>query len=167
MTAADSLTESRRRMIVLRVPSLTHFRVRALEWLLAAITATMGVILLNPYPTLDSPIFRVLVEVMPESVWQWVFVTIGVTRLLALYRNGAWVPSPWVRMTTALLSVVIWVWVSIGCAMTGTAYLLLAIFPWFIIGDLYAVGRAAKDARLTREARAALPEAPVLMPPVQ
>lgn len=147
-------------MIVLRFPTPTHFRVRALEWFFGAVTVTMGVVLLNPYPTLDAPVFQFMLAFAPESVWQYIILGLGVARVAALYVNGAWAPSPWFRLATALACAIVWAWISLGCAQSGNAYLLLAIFPWACAADLYNVGRAAKDARMSRDALAQLPEAP-------
>lgn len=152
-------------MILLRFPTFTHFKVRALEWLFAVIVFNMGVVLLDEYPTLDSPIFSEMIRFGPESLWQWLLLGLGALRLGALYVNGAWVPSPWVRLATALLCCTVWLWITLGIAQQGTAFLLMAVFSAFIPAELYNVARAATDARLSREARLAQPEAPAILPP--
>lgn len=148
-------------MIVVRFPTVTHFRVRALEWLIAGVMLTWGVILAQPYHSLDQPQYGPLLRIGDEQFWMAVCFTIAALRLMALYVNGAWVPSPWVRMVTALFSAVFWLQVVLGVATTGIVSTGLAVYPWFLLCDLYSVGRAAQDARLSREARMAKPEAPI------
>lgn len=152
-------------MIVVRFPTATHFRVRALEWLLAGVLLTWGVILAQPYHTLTEAQYSPLLNLAPESVWTFGCFAVAISRLMALYVNGAWVPSPWVRLLTALISAVFWLQVVLSLATTGTVTTGLAVYPWFLLCDLYSVGRAAQDARLSREARMARPEAPMILPP--
>lgn len=153
-------------MIVVRFPTATHFRIRALEWLLAGVMLTWCVILAQPFDTFDQPSFSGLAAIGSEHFWTWACGLIAAARLGALYVNGAWVPSPWVRLATALLSACFWLQVVLGMAATGIVTTGLAVYPWFIFCDLYSVGRAAQDARLSREARLAKPEAPIYQPPV-
>lgn len=168
MHAADSSPWNRSHMIVLRFPTPTHFRVRALEWLLAGIMCTWAVILAQPEQSFGSAPFTALARIAPESVWVVICAAIGTSRLAALYVNGAWIPSPWVRLVTALASALFWLQVVLG--MAGPAGIVstgLAVYPWLLACDLYSMGRAAQDARLSREARALKPEAPLVIPPVQ
>lgn len=153
-------------MIVLRFPTPTHFRVRALEWGLAAVLITCALILAQPAATFDNPAFHQLARItLPgigaETLWTWACLVIGVARLLALYVNGAWVPSPWVRLACSLLSALFWTQLVLGLVGVPTVPLGLGIFPWFVVADLYSAMRAGQDARLTKEALKAKPEAPV------
>lgn len=154
-------------MIVLRFPTATHFRIRALEWLLAGVLLTWAVILAQPFDTTAQPNFAELRRIGGDTFWALVCGGIGLARLGALYVNGAWVPSPWVRMATALLSACFWLQVVLGMSASGVVTTGLAVYPWFIFCDLYSIGRAAQDARLSREERLLKPEAPVTVPPVQ
>ena len=147
-------------MIVVRFPSPTHFRVRALEWLLAGVMITWAVILFQPEQSFTNPSFHIIARLADEELVAWCCLIIGLARLAALYVNGAWVPSPWVRLFCALISAVFWLQIALGMAATATATTGLAVYPWFVLCDLYSVWRAARDARLSREVRLAQPEAP-------
>jgi hypothetical protein len=149
-------------MIVVRFPSPTHFRVRALEWLLAGVMVTWAVILFQPGDSFANPNYNAIARLADEQLVAWACLAIGVSRLVALYVNGAWVPSPWVRLFTALISAVFWLQIALGVAASGSAIpaTALAIYPWFVLCDIYSVWRAARDARLSREARMRQPEAP-------
>jgi hypothetical protein len=149
-------------MIVVRFPSPTHFRVRALEWLLAGVMITWAVILAQPDNSFANPSFATIARVANEETVALACLIIGLARLAALYVNGAWVPSPWVRLICALISAVFWLQIALGMAATDTATTGLAVYPWFVLCDLYSVWRAARDARMSREARLAQPEAPVM-----
>jgi hypothetical protein len=148
---------------ILRIPTPTHFRIRALEWGLSAMLVSCGAILFDQYDTLDAPIFSQLRAYGDDTFWGTVFLIVGLLRLLALYVNGSWMPSPWVRMITAMASAIIWGLITLGLFIQNNAYLLLAVFPWFILADIYSVGRAASDARLSRDERMNKPEAPKVM----
>jgi len=167
MTHADSPLTGHRTMsqIVLRLPTATHFRIRALEWVMAGMLVTCALVLAQPADTFANPAFADLARIAPEPVWTAILAFVGLARLFALYRNGAWVPSPWIRLFTALASAAIWTQFVLGFATVPTVPFGIGIFPWFVFADLYSVGRAADDARLSREARLAKPEAPVIVPP--
>lgn len=149
-------------MIVLRIPTPTHFRVRALEWAMAAIMVTWGLILAQPYPTFSNANFQELAAIGPEWAWAVVCVAVGVARLAALYVNGAWSPSPIARLIASILSVAFWFQITLGMAASPMLTTGLAVYPWFVAFEVYNAGRAASDARLSKEARNAKPEAPAI-----
>lgn len=148
-------------MIVLRFPTPTHFRVRALEWGLAGIMASCAVVLAQPEATFANPYFRDIARIASETVWTWALFIVAAARLFALYVNGAWRPSPWVRLAASLASALFWTQLLLGIVGVGGMPLGLAFFPWFICADLYSMMRAGQDARLSAEDRAAKPEAPL------
>lgn len=143
-------------MIIVRFPPFTHFRLRALEWGLAGILLTAGIVLLNPYPTFDQPVFVEMERVANENTWGMFCTFIGVLRIGALYVNGAWVKSPWVRLVTALVSSLVWLQITLGLTSQPVVTLGVAIFPWFIAADWYSIWRAASDAGDNRRAKAEL-----------
>lgn len=153
-------------MIVLRFPTPTHFRIRALEWGLAVIMLNVGLVLIQPADTFRNPAFHTMGRWAPESVWALGCLFFGSLRLLALWRNGAWMPSPWLRLGTSVVSALFWLQVLLGVVSASVLPLGLAFFPAFVAADLYSVWRAAQDAELSREARLAKPEAPVILPPI-
>lgn len=164
MRRADSTVTGPSHMIVLRFPTPTHFRIRALEWGLAAILLNVALVLVQPAETFSNPAFRTMEAWAPEWVWALGCGIVAVVRLAALWRNGAWEPSPWLRLGTSVLSALFWLQVLLGLVSSSVLPLGLAIFPAFIAADLYSVWRSAQDAALSREALRAKPEAPVILP---
>lgn len=140
-------------MIVVRFPPVAHFRLRALEWGLAGILLTAGIVLLNPYPTFEQPIFVEMKRIANELTWALICTMVGVVRLSALYVNGAWRKSPWIRLGTALVSSLIWLQLTLGLVSQPVVTLGVAIFPWFIAADWYSIWRAASDASENRKAK--------------
>jgi hypothetical protein len=147
-------------MIVLRIPTPTHFRVRALEWGLSWIMLAIGLCLFIPFPTLDQPAFVPIRQWGDDAFWGCVLSGLSSIRIAALWRNGGWEPSPIIRAATAVLSSAIWALFALGLA---NAFVLLPIFIGFVLADIYSVGRAASDARLTRDERLKQPEAPKVL----
>lgn len=148
-------------MIILRFPSMTHFRVRALEWQIAGISLMAAFLLLLPgYSTLDNPAFVSMRQWGGDNFWAAILGSVGIIRALALWRNGAWYPSPWIRMITAAISASIWGIVCFNLLSDMKAYLMLAPFLVMVFSDIYSVGRASSDARLSRDERLQQPEAP-------
>lgn len=144
-------------MIVLRIPTPTHYRVRALEWNAAWLMFAIGLCLFLPYPTLDQPAFVPMRSYGDDVFWGTVLCFLSSVRLLALWRNGGWEPSPTIRAVTSVLSSGVWTLFALGLQ---NAYVLLPIFIGFVMADIYSVGRAASDARMSRDERRKLPEAP-------
>lgn len=153
-------------MILLRLPTPTHFRIRALEWGLAVVLLNVGLVLVQPAATFSNPAFATMEAWAPEWVWAIGCLSTAAVRLAALWRNGAWMPSPWLRLGTSVVSALFWLQVLLGMAASSVLPLGVAIFPAFIAADLYSVWRSAQDAALSREARQAKPEAPVILPPI-
>lgn len=146
-------------MIVLRIPTPTHFRVRALEWGLSWIMLAIGLCLFHPFPTLDQPAFISIREWGGDVFWGSALTLLSSVRIAALWRNGGWVPSPIIRVFCSVFSSAIWTLFALGLT---NAFVLLPIFIGFVLADIYSVGRAATDARLSRDERLQQPEAPMV-----
>lgn len=144
-------------IISLRIPTPAHFRVRALEWGLGWIMLAIGLCLFIPYDTLDQPAFAPMRQWGDDTFWGTVLVLLSLVRLLALWRNGGWVPSPMIRAATSVLSSGVWALFALGLEK---AFVLLPIFIGFVLADMYSAGRAASDARLSRDERLKQPESP-------
>lgn len=153
-------------MIVLRFPTMTHFRVRALEWGMGVLLLNTGIVLVQPADTFANPIFHQMRELAPEWVWAVAALAVAIVRLAALWRNGAWEPTPWIRVFTAVASALFFLQITLGLLSASTSLpLAIAWLPAMVAADLYSVWRGAQDVALSREARAAKPEAPVIVPP--
>lgn len=147
-------------MLLVQFPTLTHFRVRALEWQVTGITLMAVILLLAPYQTLESEVFVGMRQWGDDNIWATVLAGIGLARFFALWKNGAWVPSPVIRGVTAALSAAVWGIICFNILSMNWGYLITAPFIGMVLSDVYSVGRAATDARLTRDERLKQPEAP-------
>jgi hypothetical protein len=150
-------------MLVVRFPPLAHFRHRVLEWALGAITLTVGMTLLHEYPTLDQPALSEMARIASEEFWAWAMILIGLARLGALWINGAWRRSPWIRAATALMCAVVWLQITLGLLNVQMVTLGIAIFPWFLVAEGYSVWRAMSDARDASENKKAKSKSPSVL----
>ena len=132
--------------LVLRIPAPSHFRVRAIEWLISGVLFSWGVILAGPTDIFGRAQFAELARVAPQHAWAMGCMLMGAARLAALIANGSWRRSPYVRMAMALGSGLFWLQISLGFVGSRVTTLGLAACPWFCLADLYSVGMAAFDA---------------------
>lgn len=142
-------------MIVVRFPPVTHFRLRIIEWALSLILLLWWVVLSQPDYSFDrQPSLALLAQIGDERFWANVCLLIALARLGALYVNGAWRKSPYIRASTAFLSSVFWMWVSIGMASAGSST-GLTVYPILMLLDWYSIWTAMDDADKARKAREA------------
>lgn len=133
-------------MIVLRIPKPTHFKARQFEWGMAVLLLVWAAnVALSP-TAFDQPTLAAMRNT--AGLWISACCLIATVRLLALYINGTWHASPFIRAATASLSGLFWlafaggIWTA-HLANTGTpVYVGLAAF------DLYGAYQASKDARV-------------------
>lgn len=132
------------------VVRLQHsFPMRITEWVVAGILTTWGVVLSQPGDVLINEQYEMLTRVANESTWAAICLLVGTTRLLALFINGAWRPSPHIRAAMAGLSTIFWLYVVLGIFAVGELSTGMAVYPWLLLADFYAVFRASRDARLS------------------
>lgn len=141
-------------MIYLRpvTPMLKSFDVRLSEWGLALVMLLVGSILLGPDELFSRPSFDLLARVASEDVWGWGTLAIGASRLVVLLINGAWRRSPHMRALTAFASVFVWTQFSLSLMASAQFTTGLAVYPVFVLMDIYIVFRAAIEARMSDEA---------------
>lgn len=126
---------------------------RAIEWFSAGVMVAWGVTLSLPGDTLSQPGFVAFRRFgFSEEFWIFFLTFFGVLRLAALYINGRWPKSPYIRMVCAACGAFVWGQVAYRIyeaaainntpVSTGSAvYGLLAAF------ELFSIYRAAFDAR--------------------
>lgn len=134
------------------VGPFSHLRLRFAEWLLAAITVSLGLILLWTDNLFENPFYWGLARITDETTWGIAALIVGMLRLAALFINGAWEPSPMVRTIMSMLTCFLWVQLSLGL-LGGEMSLGVAVYPWLLIADMYSTFRAASDAGVVREAK--------------
>lgn len=129
-------------------------QLRELEWASAGIMLWWSYVLMRPGALLAQPGFAAFHKLpVTETQWAWVFGVIGACRCAALYVNGRWPRTPYIRIFGAMFGVVTWPQISYMVSesslisfgdflTTGTGvYLGLAIM------DVMAIFRASRDAR--------------------
>lgn len=142
-----------------------HFPMRVTEWLLSGVLFSWGVSVLNaPAFVWDMPINNALAKFGSQDQWGCFAVCIGLTRMLALFINGAVRKSPHARTIGAFLSCLVWSQLTLAMFAAPWIAVSAAVYPWLFMAEVYNVSRAARDARLSdntaRQAgRRAVPDA--------
>jgi hypothetical protein len=121
------------------------FRERAMEWSTAAGLLGWGLILSMPEPRFERPFYQPLEHIMPEHVWAMISTVIGVMSLTALFINGAWRRTPFLRQIGCIFRMFVWgglfwgamsvEWRSPGAAIYAMLFLMDAISLSFAAGD--------------------------------
>lgn len=138
-------------MVLVRFPPLTHFRLRALEWLSAGMLLSLGALLLIPAPVLEQPGMSGMARITDQKDWAYICLCMASVRLVSLYVNGAWRKSPWVRLLTSLLTSLVWLQMLFGLINQPMVNPLIIFLPWLIVADWYSIWRAANDADENRK----------------
>ena len=135
----------------------TRFDRRLSEWMVAAMTALWGTVLLLPGSTYDtSPVFAFTSYIVSENVLGSVMVFFGVLRLIGLFVNGARQDvTPWIRVVSAGVGFMVWSLICFSFALSGVVSTWLAIYPVIVLVELANVSRAAHDAGEYRAHRSA------------
>lgn len=125
-----------------------HFAVRASEWALAGMAAGYGVALLWPGDTFGlSPAYSFMGALATEETWGLAALTIGLIRLVALFVNGTYRRSPYIRAGTAFLCVGLWTAIALGLS-AGDAHAPapeLVVYPVLTALDVWNVYRSMRD----------------------
>lgn len=135
-------------MIILRFHKT--FQLRVTEWGLATILFNIGVL------TIGNPGFLResnpgMLRFSSEAAWGTTCLLLALIRLVALAINGAWRPTPHIRALTSACGMVVWLSLSFGLANGDKPSLGLAVYPIFVLLDIYNVYRASSDARVADE----------------
>lgn len=133
-------------MIILR-GIREHFPARRLEWICAGIMTGIGLRLLDPADSFAQPSFSELARLAGEGTWGTLMFLIGIVRLVVLFYNGAWRPSPELRGIFAIASGTIWIAFAVGIEAAGTASTGSVTYAFLALGELSNVWTAAGDAR--------------------
>jgi hypothetical protein len=135
------------RMMIVKLGN--HFPIRVLDWFVAGVTLSWGIVCLNVgQATWDLPIYDPLRLLAPQGAWGAFAVMMGLSRMTALFINGAYRRTPHTRMVGAFLTT--FMWLQLSFAMFQGEYHAIAataIYPWLFLADIYNVYRAAQDAK--------------------
>jgi hypothetical protein len=125
-----------------------HFKIRVTDWLLSAILFSWGFALFATDPRVWAlPTFTGLAAIASQRAWAIISVSLGLTRLLALFVNGTVRRSPHARGVCAFLSCFIWAELTLGVAWADYTGPGIGLFPWLLLADALNTIRAARDAR--------------------
>lgn len=132
-----------------------HWPARKLEWLMSGFLIAWGVYVLLHPALFTAPetisLFSGLKAISdpftpyPALAWGGSGFLVGITRLIALFVNGAWTRTPLIRLIASLLSLFIITQIIIGLWKSGVPNTGLVVYPWFVIADLLSAYRAAVD----------------------
>lgn len=137
-------------MIILRFHKT--FQLRVCEWGLAAILFNLGVVMtINEGILSRSQVLSGMLNYLSEGKWAFITLTLALLRLAALAINGTWRPTPHIRAVASCCSLYVWLGISFAVANSHTPAIELAIFPVFVLLDIYNVYRASSDARVADE----------------
>jgi hypothetical protein len=125
---------------------------RAVEYMLAWLMLSWGVVVLLPGGVLVGPTSKYFLEIASEVSWGLSAVVIGGVRLAALVINGAWKRTPLLRFAGAAIGLVWW-------AFLGSVYLVaiqrgappfpnMSIYPVFVFFEAYSCYRCGQDAAI-------------------
>ncbi|WP_375597557.1 hypothetical protein [Devosia sp. Naph2] len=125
-----------------------RFGPRMTEWMLAAITALWGAVLLLPAETFTGQAFELFRAArISENLMGTVMLFLGILRIAGLVVNGARREvTPWIRMVSAGCGFMIFVGISTAFALSGSVSTWLAVYPVFAGIELVNIYRAAHDA---------------------
>lgn len=126
-----------------------RFGPRMTEWMLAAITALWGAVLLLPADTFDGPAYSFMRAIFfgREDLLGAIMLALGMIRIGGLIVNGARREvTPWIRMVSAAIGFLIFVGISTGFALSGSVSTWLAVYPVFAVIEAVNVFRASHDA---------------------
>lgn len=124
---------------------------RSVEYMLAWMMVAWSAMLALPGKMLVGPHYSYLVQLMPESSWAGVGLSIGFLRLFALVRNGNWKRSPYFRLLGATVGFNFWfvLFALYGIAIMGgaPAFPMFGCLPVFMFFEVYSAFRCGQDAR--------------------
>ena len=125
-----------------------RFGPRMTEWMLAAITALWGAVLVNSLALFNQPAWSGFRDIFRDE-WTlgWIMVFLGALRIGGLIVNGARKNvTPWIRSVSASLGCCLFVGITYCYSQSGVFSTWLAIYPVFAVVELLNVYRAAHDA---------------------
>jgi len=126
-----------------------HFEARASEWFSAFMLTAWGMYALLHPNLFDGPgsvFFSGLKAIADQQVWGLGALMVGYVRVTALFINGRWGVTPFIRIATSFLSIFVWFCVSVGLYKSNTANFEAVLYPGFCLSDMYSAFRAARDA---------------------
>lgn len=123
------------------------------EWFFALVLFTWGLRMMGS-PFIDSGSYTVLADMADQSTWGIICLTLGGTRLVVLFVNGAWRASPHARAALSFVSLIFWLAVIASFVAAGAQGTGLAVYPWVALFEGWAAWRAVTEAARADRGRA-------------
>lgn len=125
------------------------FGERRSEWIAAAQCILLGLVLLAPTRTFDSPAFVVFQQLASENVWGAGLLLVGAVRLAGLIINGARRRvTPWIRLSGAWIGCGVFTTMSLCFASGGSVSTWIAAWPVAAVVEVINIYYTARDARV-------------------
>jgi len=140
-------------MIFLRIVAgvRDHFESRFFEWVMGLTLVWWGLRLVGPEDAWSNQqAWRNMLDIMSENAWGWVFILVGVARIIALTVNGTFQDtfyarySPQVRALTATASAILWFMVEMSVINSSSSGAGIYHLPLII--ELWCMRHAWKEA---------------------
>ncbi|AYD00043.1 hypothetical protein [Neorhizobium sp. NCHU2750] len=124
-----------------------RFGPRMMEWFYSIHMIVFGGVLLLPSQTFNQPAFMSFRDLVPsEDALGWTMLIVGCIRIIGLVINGARKQvTPQIRQFSAAVGCLIWTGITYGFASSDVVSTWIAIYPFFAIGELVNINRAARD----------------------
>lgn len=133
------------------------FAERKIEWVLSAMIAGWGFVLLQPGDTFDRPYFATMRTIASEDAWGMAMFIVGALRLATLYVNGARTETPRLRQCGCVFGMTIWSLIAVGSlcvawrtpstfTYSGLFFLELLSFQAAGVDATRALAKAVRDA---------------------
>jgi hypothetical protein len=138
-----------------------HLSTRITEWVAAAFMLQLGWTLYTPPDVLPGqPAWAILTQILYETTWGMVMLTISALRVLALGVNGTYAGfrfSPHVRALTAFLGCGIWLQVVLSLWLSQVPGTALGTYRIILALECWNLWRAGLDVGYVERRRADAP----------
>lgn len=129
------------------------FPFRVAEWFMAVVMITWAIVLFNPDFDAGRHAsfgFAAVFDFTRPHQLGYMLLTFGFVRFLALLINGLWWRTPAIRLVMAFICNLFWVELTLSIITSGKVTTGLAVYPWFVVLEVYSAFRAAYDLRVSR-----------------
>lgn len=130
-----------------------HFPARWPEWFMAGMSVVWGAYLsLHPElftqdatRTVLSGLKAMAGPFEPAALWGLTTVLLGVIRAAALFVNGAYTRTPFIRLIMSFASAFVWTQICIGLMKSGVPNTGIIVYGGLVVLDIVSAYRATTD----------------------
>lgn len=134
-----------------------HFPARAPEWISATTMTVWGAYVILHPEVMGQPAFRILNDMSwgqpAGNFWGLLTFFVGITRLCALFVNGAFSRTPLIRLATSMVSAFVWTQLTVGLWLLPEASTGVVMYGSFVLVDLLSAYRASQDVGMVESTR--------------